>query len=195
MNTQMRPLHLHDDTVSRRRWRASELERAIETGVIGHDERIELIDGEVVVMAAKGRRHEIVRTELTFYWSKRCPDDVVAASEPAFLLDEHNEPEPDMILFPRTLYAPDVRGDTVLLVVEISDSSLSYDLTVKATLYAAFGVTEYWVIDAKSLTTTIHRQPADDSYALVSIVPPTHVIQPVCAPALGLKLADLGLPI
>jgi hypothetical protein len=52
MNTQMRPLHLHDDTVSRRRWRASELERAIETGVIGHDERIELIDGEVV--AAKG---------------------------------------------------------------------------------------------------------------------------------------------
>lgn len=59
----------------------------------------------------------------------------------------------------------DLRGPDVLLVVEVADSSLSYDLLVKAPLYAAHGVREYWVVDAVRQTVRVHRDPAAGIYA------------------------------
>ena len=180
---------------ARRRWTAGELEQLVRVGVIHEEERVELIDGEIITMAAKGNRHEIVRSELMLNWARRLPLDIKFATEPALRLVDHHEPEPDILVFPGNLYVPDVRGDTALLVVEVSDTSISYDLKIKAPVYAAFGVREYWVIDARSLVTTVHRQPGSDGYGDVKDYGPADPITPLAVPALALRLADLGVEI
>jgi Uma2 family endonuclease len=163
----------------------------VAAGVIPESERIEMIDGEVVAMSAKGRRHEIVRNELALAWSRRLPPELKLATETPLWLDPETAPEPDIIVFPAPLLAPDVNGDSVLLVIEISDSSVSYDLKVKSVVYAAFGVREYWVIDARSLVTTVHRGLNDQGYAEIREIPGVDTITPSASPALATRLADL----
>jgi Uma2 family endonuclease len=162
-------------------------------GILTEDDNIELIGGEVVTMAAKGARHEILRNELMLYWADRRPRGVKFAEEPPLRLGPYDEPEPDLTLFPASLRVPDVRGDSVLLVVEIADSSLSYDLEVKAPLYAAFGVREYWVIDARSLVTTVHRQPGSGGYADRQIIEGDKELVPMLVPTLAVTLGSLDL--
>jgi Uma2 family endonuclease len=196
MNTHARPATLlpavgSAEAPARRRWTLAELEHMVAAGVIPESERIELIDGEVVAMSAKGRRHEIVRNELALAWSRRLPPELKLATETPLRLDPETAPEPDIIVFPAPLLAPDVNGDSVLLVVEISDSSVSYDLNVKSIVYAAFGVREYWVIDARSLVTTVHRRLNDKGYADICEIPGVDTITPLAAPSLATRLADL----
>ena len=162
-------------------------------GIIGPEERVELIDGEILTMAAKGNRHEIVRSQLMNYWARRLPADLSFAEEPALKLEPNNEPEPDIIIFPDALQVPDVRGDTALLIVEIAATSLSYDLKVKAPLYARFGVRDYWVVDANSHETHVHRDPRPEGYASLTTHARTALLTPLLVPALAMRLADLRL--
>jgi Uma2 family endonuclease len=195
MNKLVRPPNLapHADAVRPRAWRADELQQMLAAGIISERDRLELIGGEVVAMAAKGARHEILRTELVLFWADRRPSTIKFADETPLLLSDYDEPEPDIILFPSTLRVSDVRGDTVLLVVEIAHSSLSYDLAVKGPLYASFGIREYWVIDARSLATTVHRNPEADGYQDVCVVGPGEVITPLAGAAFAVRIGSLGL--
>ena len=181
------------DGLPRRRWSLSEVEQAVAAGIIPEDERIELIDGDLVAMSPKGRRHEIIRVALVNRWIKLNSADIMLAPETPLRLELDVAPEPDIFLFPASILVPDVRGNTVLLVVEISDSSYSYDLKIKAPLYARFGVREYWVIDANTLTTTIHRGPSATGYTDVREQGPDDRIEPIAAPTLRLRLADLKI--
>jgi Uma2 family endonuclease len=88
---------------------------------------------------------------------------------------------------------PDIRGSDALLVVEIADTSLAYDLQIKAQLYGSHGVREYWVINAATLVTTVHTQPLRARYAVIGEVLPRELISPALAPALAISLAALDL--
>jgi hypothetical protein len=72
---------------------------------------------------------------------------------------------PDLLVHPNAIATPDVRGSDALLVMEVAETSLAYDLKTKAMLYAAYGVPEYWVIIATTLMTTVHTQPSGNAYA------------------------------
>ena len=85
-----------------------------------------------------------------------------------------------------------MRGDTVLLVVEIADTSLRRDLKLKAQLYASFGVREYWVIHAPTRAITIHGDPGPNGYVVITENGANEVLTPTLAPGLAVKLADLG---
>ena len=175
----------------RRRWTMAEVEQAVAAGILHEDEHIELIDGVLVTMSPKGRQHEIVREKLAFWWTKKCPDDLMLVSEPGLRLASESTLEPDIVLFPANLVSPDVTGETVLLVVEVSDSSDSYDLKIKGPLYARLSVREYWVIDPRSLKTTIHLDPSPDGYRDVHEYGPDETVTPIAAPMLAIRLADL----
>jgi Uma2 family endonuclease len=182
------------DGLPRRAWTVYEVERMVEVGILREPEPFELIGGELVAMAPKDRRHEVLRTELTLNWARRLGRDVKFASETPLRLGEHDAPEPDLIVFPASLLAPDVRADTVLLVVEIADASLPADLNTKARRYAASGVREYWVINARSLVTTVHREPRPaGEYASRKEHASTEMLTPALVPSLAVRLADLGL--
>jgi Uma2 family endonuclease len=182
------------DGLPRRAWTFDEVERMVEVGILREPEPFELIGGELVAMAPKDRRHEVLRTELAVYWARRMGRDLKIASETPLRLGEHDAPEPDLIAYPAHLLAPDVRADTVLLVVEIADSSLPVDLTTKAPRYAASGVREYWVINARNLVTTVHREPQPNGeYSSRKEQAATETITPALVPSLAVRLADLGL--
>lgn len=178
---------------TRRLWSWTDLRRLEDAGILAPGERVELIAGEIIAMSPKGVRHEILRNELILYWADRRPRDVKFAEEPPLTLAEHTEPEPDIILFPASLRVNEVRADNVLLVVEIADSSLAWDLRTKAQVYAAFGVREYWVIDAATHETTVHRDPHDGAYRSVSVHGSGERLVPSLVPALAVSIADLGL--
>jgi Uma2 family endonuclease len=182
----------------RRRWTTAELEAAAALGMFvdarGNDERFELIGGEVVPMSPKGYRHEIVRTMLTQHFY-RCGghEKFVIANEAQLNLAPDEYTQPDIWVFPEPLLAPNVRGSDTLLVVEVADSSLGYDLATKAPLYASYGVRDYWVINAVTLETKIFRDPTPGGYPQPRSVPAHEALVSLLCPVLTVKLADIRL--
>lgn len=175
-----------------RQFTIDDLGRMVEAGILGHDERVELIDGEIVAMSAKGDRHEGIKVALNVLWGRVCPPDAVFAPETALRLDPMNYLEPDFIVFARTTRLADVKGPDVLLAVEVADSSLDYDLRRKPLVYAAFGVRELWVIDAARRTVHVHHSAGPDGYADIRQCGPDARLRPGHAPdAFTFNLDDL----
>ena len=165
----------------------------IAAGIVEHGERFELIGGDLVAMSPKGQHHELMKIALNEHWQQIKAHELRVGQETPLRLDDYTEPEPEFIVYPRALKATEVRGDTVLLVVEIADSSLGIDLNRKAALYASFGVREYWVIDAVRRLTYVHREPDANGYGLRIEVTGSERLEPVLAPTLAVKLDELEL--
>jgi Uma2 family endonuclease len=182
------------DGLPRRAFTVDEVECMVEYGIQSEPEPFELIGGDLVAMDSKDRRHEVIRTELTLCWADQRARDLKVVSETPLRLGKHDAPEPDLIAFPASLKAPDVRADTELLVVEVANSSLFKDLNTKASRYAAAGVREYWVIDANSLATIVQRDPRPTGeFAHRTEHEATETLVPSLAPSLAVRLADLDL--
>ncbi len=162
-------------------------------GILGEDERIELIGGEIVPMSPKGNQHEILKTALSIYWARRLPDDLLFTTETTFRLTPDTYLEPDFVFYPKASGIKGLTAATAKLVVEIANSSLGYDLGRKAGLYAGFGIAELWVIDAVRLITHIHRDPSPSGYGSVVEFAADQRLVPLVTPALGVMLAELEL--
>ena len=122
------------------------------------------------------------------------PDDVRLTPETTFRLSEDTYLEPDVVIYPRASGIRGLDADNVLLVVEIADSSLRYDIGRKAALYASFGIRELWVIDAVRLTTRVFREPAADGYRNARDFGPSDRLVPlIAAEAFALRLNELEL--
>jgi Uma2 family endonuclease len=188
-----RPTTRAADGLPRWSWTVAEIERMAAAGYFRDEDRFELVGGEIVPMSPKGRRHEIVRGALAFRFSRAAPEGVFVMSEAQFNLAEDTYVVPDILVHSAAIKTPDVRGADALLVVEIADTSLTYDLQTKAQLYASHGVREYWVIDAATLVTTIHARPSGAAYATIMEIAPGGLIAPGLAPALAVSLATLDL--
>ena len=114
--------------------------------------------------------------------------------ETTFRLSEDTYLEPDVVIYPRTTGIRGLAADNVLLVVEIANSSLRYDIGRKAVLYAGFGIRELWVIDAVRLTTRVFREPAADGYREARDFGPADRLMPLIAPEpFALMLDELKL--
>jgi len=177
----------------RRRFTVAELEAMTAAGILDEDERIELIGGEIVPMSPKGDHHEILKTALNVYWAARLPRDLMFTTETTFRLSADTYLEPDFVFYPKASGIPGLNAETARLVVEISDSSLGYDLGRKAALYASFGITELWVIDAVKLDTRIHRDPTPAGYRSLADLPPDQRLVPAAAATLAVTLSEIEL--
>src|SRR6204780_875773 len=118
----------------RRRFTVAEVEAMVAAGVMEEDERVELIGGELVPMAPKGLEHEVLKTAMSDRWYRLPEREVDLAIATTFRLSEDTYLEPDVVIFPRATGIPGLRADNALLVVEIADSSLRYDIDRKAAL-------------------------------------------------------------
>lgn len=135
-------------------------------GVLAENEHIELVEGEIVPMAAaKANWHSMMEGKLVHVLARQLPDDFWLYPAPSLTLSPDTLLEPDLVVLPRRVMMRDMRGPDTLLVIEVADSSLSYDLRVKAPIYAHHGVREYWVVDAVRQTIRVHRTPTDGIYA------------------------------
>lgn len=175
------------------RWTLDEFERFIELGIFGEADRVELIGGELVPMSPKGARHDNLRVFLQIALQRRVAEGTAVLVEIGWRPDEAQYIEPDILVAHLSDSPVQTPGPDALLLIEVADSSLSYDLRIKSGLYAALGVAEYWVIDAAKLETHVHRDPSAAGYATVTTVPAEGDLSPLRIPGLALRLADLGL--
>lgn len=188
-----RPTTQAAEGIPRLQWTLAEFERLTELGIFTEGDRIELIGGELVPMSPKGNRHELVRDELLNWMINHKPLTVKLSSEIGWRPNAHMYVEPDILIYPNTHKGVTVPAAEVLLAVEIADTSLKFDTTTKALTYASLGVREYWVIDAKMLVTTVHREPSPTGYGNILLASSGDSLSPLLVPALALKLADLAL--
>jgi Uma2 family endonuclease len=178
----------------RRRFMMTEVEAMVAAGVMDEDERIELIGGELVPMSPKGNQHELVKIALLRRWYRAAPDNCDLAPETTFRLSDDTYLEPDIVIYSRAEGLKALSGPTALLVVEIADSSLRYDVGRKAALYASFGVREVWVIDAVKLMARVFQAPSDEGYRHIRNVGASERMVPLVAPeSFALRLDELEL--
>jgi Uma2 family endonuclease len=177
----------------RLRWTVAEIEKMAEDGYFREDERFELVGGEIVPMSPKGRRHEIIRNRLAFRLTKWAPDTIFVAPESQFNLTDDTYLIPDIIVHPNAIETPDVRGNDALLVVEVADTSLRYDLNTKAPIHATHGVPEYWVVNAITLTIKVHRRPSGKDWAFVDEVAPGDTLTASLLPGFAVSLGAMDL--
>ncbi|HWN51301.1 MAG TPA: Uma2 family endonuclease [Xanthobacteraceae bacterium] len=175
------------------RWTVAEIERVAAAGLFTEYDRFELIGGEIVPMSPKGLRHERLRNMLVYRWTKLVPENVMIASESQFNLASDTYLNPDILVHPMAIHTDKLRGPEALLVVEVSETSLSYDLNAKLGVYASHGVPEYWVINAVTLRTTMHRQPLEQTYAIAEEFSADATLVPSLIPELAIALKTLRL--
>jgi Uma2 family endonuclease len=145
-------------TLPRHRFTVADVHAMQAAGVI-HDGQVELLGGELVTMAAKKNDHEIIKNDLVAWLIRNLPHTLRVAVESTLYLDDGNAPEPDILVYPRTIPPEEVRGSDVVLLVEVATGSLLQDLGFKADLYARHGVPLYWVVDASLMQVHVHADP------------------------------------
>lgn len=155
--------------VQRHRFDTTEYHRMAEAGILSEDARVELVDGEVVEMSPIGSKHQAVVDRLNRMLVGFAGEDYIVRAQGPVKLDEHNEPQPDLALlaFREDFYEREYPGpgDTLLLI-EVSDSSLEYDRSVKLPLYAGVGIPEAWVVDLASGEVESDSAPQHGVYGL-----------------------------
>lgn len=167
-----------------------------EACIIVPDERLELIGGDLVPMSPKGFPHEMLKGALVKRWFRCAPDGIAIVPATTFRLSIDTYLEVDALLLDEIggLEAAlnNLSRPTALLVVEIADSSLGYDLGRKAKIYATFGVRELWVIDAVKLVTHVFREPKAEGYREVRHISASEPLVPLFASdKFTLRLDDL----
>ena len=149
-----------------RRWTRTEYDRMVEAGIIGEDEKVELIDGEIVKMAPQGTPHAAaIRRAHVALQRAFGPDHYVQVQLP-MAPDAVSEPEPDLAVLSGSAGDFDeAHPATALLVVEAAETSLSFDRRRKGGLYARARIPEYWIVNLVKRRLEVYRDPAPDPQA------------------------------
>jgi Uma2 family endonuclease len=180
--------------LSRWRWTVAEIEAMTRAGIIGEDERFELIGGEIVPMSAKGIFHEVLKTALVIDLARKLPKGYLFTPETTFYLSEDSFVEPDIVFYREADGLEDLSPRTALLAIELSDSSLGWDLGRKARIYANFGIPELWVVEAKSRITHVHRRPGLEGYLDIRQVGGDEPLSTDLVPGLTVTIGRFGKP-
>ena len=180
----------------RKRWTRAECDELSSSGLFER-QRLELIEGELIDKMGKNRPHVISLT-LLLGWlievfglhlvNPEAPIDVAPEDNPS------NEPEPDLIVLKRDqsdFTKENPRPEDLQLVVEVSESTLGFDLTTKASLYARAGIIEYWVLDITGRWMIVHRDPQAGRYIFVAAYGEDERVAPLAAPDSFLRVRDV----
>lgn len=151
--------------VARRRFTVHEYHQMAEAGILHEDDRIELLEGELVEKAAIGSSHFACVNALNRLLMRSVGDEYVVSVQNPVRLDERNEPEPDLAVLLARDYRESLPGPgDVLFLIEVADTTLSYDRDVKLPLYARSGVPEVWIVDLEGELVERHTGPSGGIY-------------------------------
>jgi len=138
-----------------------------ETGILNPDERVELLAGQIVKMAAKGTAHSAATTRTEKLLESRLENQALVRVQDPVQLDDYSEPEPDIaVVRVDPLFYEDHHPtpSEVYLIIEVADTTLSRDIEFKARIYARAGITDYWVLDVNNRRLHIFREPSLNGY-------------------------------
>ncbi|MBM2812424.1 MAG: hypothetical protein HW416_3183 [Chloroflexi bacterium] len=179
---------------ARRLFTVADYYRMAETGILAEDDRVELIEGEIVEMPPIGDRHASCVGRTTDLFFRLFGNLARVWVQNPVRLSNRSEPVPDLMLLqprPDFYVSGHPKASDVLLLVEVSDSSEAYDRRVKLPLYAREGVPEVWIVDLGRSVVRVHREPSPTGYALVATHRRGERIAPAAFPDIVIKIEEI----
>lgn len=192
MTTQIAAPHAEvAQTRKRRRFSVGEYYAMAEAGILTENDRVELLDGEIVVMAPIGNRHQSSVDGHGEMFTLRLQGRANVRIQGPVRLDDDNEPEPDVTLLRRRddYYATGHPGpDDVLLLIEVADTTLDFDRKVKLPLYARAGIPEVWIVNLQDRRVEVYTEPDGVGYGSVRHYGPGESVAPLHFPDIALEV-------
>lgn len=181
--------------VQTRKFTVEEFLKMVEAGILRDDDRVELVEGEIVEMPPIGGRHAGRVDQLADILKTLAGNRVIVRVQGPAVLGEHTQLQPDLSLLVRradyyTTATPDPSRD-ILLVIEVAETSLTYDRRRKGPLYARAGIPEFWIWDLKAKQVHVHREPSPSGYRSVSIRRPGDKLAPLAFPDVELAVGEV----
>ena len=180
--------------VTRRALTVAEYHRMGEVGILHEDDRVELIEGELVAMTPIGSNHSGTINTLTRALVMAVGNRGVVAVQNPVQLDDLSEPLPDFSILrsrPDDYRRATPRPDEVLLIIEVADSSLAYDRAIKRALYARHGIPEFWIVNLQANSVEVCRKPAGEAYTDISTIERDGTLEPQLLPGAAIPAAVL----
>jgi len=182
--------------VARHHFSISEYERMVETGILRQDDRVELIEGEVLEMSPIGERHAACVRKINLRLVRLVGDRSLVSVQNPIAIPEWSEPQPDIaLLVPRRDFYSTGHPEPkhVQVLIEVADSSIDYDLTVKVPLYARAGVKEVWVIDLRKREVIVFTNSRLGAYRTRRVFGRNATFETKRVPGLAVSTNDLLL--
>jgi Uma2 family endonuclease len=180
--------------VTRKLFTVDDYYQMVVAGILQESDRVELIQGEVLAMSPTGSRHFAAVARANKAVINMVGDRATVGIQSTVILDKYNAPEPDVVVlkFRDDFYTSKLPGpDDILLIIEMADSSLSYDREIKAGLYASLGIPEYWIADIQNDCVTVYCDPDQACYRQTRQVQRGDDIAPRLLPDCRIAVTDL----
>ncbi|MDQ3549165.1 MAG: Uma2 family endonuclease [Chloroflexota bacterium] len=179
-------------TTPRRLFTVHEFHKMAKAGILGEKERVELIEGEIIQMSPIGGSHVLEIARLVHLLVPLVEQEGLISPQGSLRISERTELLPDFVVLRNKQYDGVPVAADALLVIEVSDSSLSRDLSSKVAIYAAAGVQEYWVWDVKRHVVHQFTDPSEGQYQQRREVKLGETITSVALPAISFKVVDIS---
>jgi Uma2 family endonuclease len=174
-----------------RRFTVEEYEQMIAAGVLREGERVELLEGEIIEMAAMKRPHANSMMKISYMLNRQIPLTYIVGVQIPILLDDESQPEPDLVVYLDREWTTHPTPDGVALLVEVADSSLAYDRDRKFPRYAAAGIAEAWLYDVFGSILERHTEPFEGRYRRVEAARRGESLASTVLPDLTLAVDDI----
>jgi Uma2 family endonuclease len=171
--------------------------RMAEVGILGPNDRVELIEGEIIDMPPPGELHSGTVTQLDHLLQRAVGDRAIVFVRNPAVLGGYSAPQPDLALLKTRadFYKSALpRPADILLLIEVADTSLRYDRDVKAALYARHGIPDLWLIDVRGKRLTRFRDPTSGAYLQIGRRHLSSPIEVAGLPGVALDMAAVLLP-
>jgi Uma2 family endonuclease len=181
------------ETTTRRRFTVDEYHRMIDAGVVCEGERVELINGDILQMAAFGGQHVLCVNRCTHWFAGHLGREGFVSIQNPVTLSNDGEPEPDIAVlsFSEDFHGGVPRAEHVLMLIEVADSSLLFDRRTKLPLYAAAGIPEVWIANLRDTLIEVYRDPLADHFQTSFTVGRDGSITPLMLPHLTVPVQAL----
>ena len=168
----------------------SEYDQLVEVGALDENDKVELVRGAIVEMSPQKAAHSFAVHALYTLLSAQLGERASVRSQFPLALSDDSEPEPDVAVVPPGDYRR-AHPQVAWLIVEVSDSTVRFDRTIKGPLYAQAGVAEYWIVNLAERVVEVHTQPEDDGYRQRAVVDAGGRLRSVRFPEVSIAVADV----
>ena len=153
------------------RFTVDEYHKLADAGILEEDDRVELLDGEIILMSPVGYRHAKAVRRLVTTFIRASRDRYEVQGQDPVVVNDYSEPQPDVLLLANEVdeYEGLPEARHTYLVVEVADSTLRYDRGRKLKAYARAGIAEFWIVNLKENSIEVYRDPAGETYGSRSV--------------------------